>query len=251
MDRYISEAVELHQNYIPPCWNLVFSKRKWFAPKGCKVCPCRTDPITTTCLYNFDPLKPHFYIVKLGFTWVYIIFLFLLKTIDCGYSYEPPPRVLTSIHNLCFEQKYEKYQNFLSENFLSFFFFFFFFFFFVVKFSVYLNRYVFIMSSIAKKPRRFGPYNVKLNLNQKREVSGQTKWNVILQTWNTVICIRKSIARVSFKFFMASSAQRFFFRTWILGFMKILHIFYIISCSTGPSMPFFCVYLLCAEVFIV
>ena len=25
--------------------------------------------------YNFDPLKPHFYIVKLGFTGVYIIFL--------------------------------------------------------------------------------------------------------------------------------------------------------------------------------
>ena len=31
--------------------------------------------ITNTCLYNFDPLKPHFYIVKLGFTGVYIIFL--------------------------------------------------------------------------------------------------------------------------------------------------------------------------------
>ena len=27
------------------------------------------------CLYNFYPLKPHFYIVKLGFTGVYIIFL--------------------------------------------------------------------------------------------------------------------------------------------------------------------------------
>ena len=31
--------------------------------------------ITKTCLYNFDPLKPHFYIVILGFTGVYIIFL--------------------------------------------------------------------------------------------------------------------------------------------------------------------------------
>ena len=30
--------------------------------------------ITKTCLYNDDPLKPHFYIVKLGFTGVYIIF---------------------------------------------------------------------------------------------------------------------------------------------------------------------------------
>ena len=34
-----------------------------------------TQCITKTCLYNFDPLKPHFYIVKLGFTGVYIIFL--------------------------------------------------------------------------------------------------------------------------------------------------------------------------------
>ena len=33
-----------------------------------------TIVITKTCLYNFDPLKPHFYIVKLGFTGVYIIF---------------------------------------------------------------------------------------------------------------------------------------------------------------------------------
>ena len=31
--------------------------------------------ITKTCLYNSDPLKTHFYIVKLGFTGVYIIFL--------------------------------------------------------------------------------------------------------------------------------------------------------------------------------
>ena len=37
----------------------------------------RVDPdhITKTYLYNFDPLKPHFYIEKLGFTGVYIIFL--------------------------------------------------------------------------------------------------------------------------------------------------------------------------------
>ena len=40
-----------------------------------------------------------------------------------------------STHNLCFEQKYEKYQNFLSKNFH----------FLVVKFSVYLNRRVFVM----------------------------------------------------------------------------------------------------------
>ena len=38
--------------------------------------------ITKTCLYNFDPRKPHFYIVKLEFIGV-------------------------DTHNLCFEQKYE------------------------------------------------------------------------------------------------------------------------------------------------
>ena len=82
------------------------------------------------------PLKPHFYIVKLGFTAVYIIFLFLLKNIDCGYSLEPPRRGGSNeYHNLCFEQKYEKYQSFLSENFQ----------FLEVKFSIYLNRHVFVM----------------------------------------------------------------------------------------------------------
>ena len=40
-----------------------------------------------------------------------------------------------STHNLCFEQKYEKYQKVLSENFP----------FLVEKFSVFLNRCVFIM----------------------------------------------------------------------------------------------------------
>ena len=40
-----------------------------------------------------------------------------------------------STHNLCFEQKHKKYQNFLSEIFI----------FLVIKFAVYLNRYVFVM----------------------------------------------------------------------------------------------------------
>ena len=42
-------------------------------------------------------------------------------------------------NNLCFEQKYEKYQKFLAENFH----------FLVVKFSVYLNRRVFIIKNFA------------------------------------------------------------------------------------------------------
>ena len=72
--------------------------------------------ITKTCLYNVDPLEPHFYIVKLGFTGVYIIF-----------------HIVPTIY--IFEQKYENYQNFSSENFH----------FLVGKNSVYLNRHVFVM----------------------------------------------------------------------------------------------------------
>ena len=48
--------------------------------------------ITKTCMYTFDPLKPHFYIVKLGFTGVYISFHISAPNIDCGFSLEPPPR---------------------------------------------------------------------------------------------------------------------------------------------------------------
>ena len=45
-----------------------------------------------TRLYNFDSLKPHFYIVKLGLQGYTLFLLFLLKNTDCGYSLEPPRR---------------------------------------------------------------------------------------------------------------------------------------------------------------
>ena len=85
--------------------------------------------ITVTCLYNFDSLKPHFYTVKLGFTGVYIIFLIFAQ------------KHRLWVRNLCFEQKYENYQSFLSENvqFLE------------VKFSMYLNRRVFVIRGKKKK----------------------------------------------------------------------------------------------------
>ena len=54
--------------------------------------PNRGGIITKTCLYNVDPLKPHLYIVKLGFIGVYIIFRIFAQNIDCGYSLEPPRR---------------------------------------------------------------------------------------------------------------------------------------------------------------
>ena len=75
--------------------------------------------ITKTYLYYFDPLKPYFYIVKLGFTEVYIIFLISAQNVDCGYSSEPPRQGGSNEkHNVYFEQKYEKkYQSFSSEHF--------------------------------------------------------------------------------------------------------------------------------------
>ena len=53
---------------------------------------CFRAYITKTYLYNFEPLKPHFYIVKLGLTGVFIIFLISAQNIDCGYLLEPPQR---------------------------------------------------------------------------------------------------------------------------------------------------------------
>ena len=58
--------------------------------------------------------------------------------------------VLTSTHNLCLEKKYEKYQNFLFENFS----------FMVVRFSVYLNRRGFVMPHLELNfmvPKTFQP----------------------------------------------------------------------------------------------
>ena len=80
------------------------------------------------------PRKPHFYIVKLGYIGVYIIFLisaqkhrlWVLINIDCGYSRVPTIYVLS--------RNMKKYQNFLSDNFP----------FWIVKFSIYLNRHVFV-----------------------------------------------------------------------------------------------------------
>ena len=83
------------------------------------------------------PLKPHFYIVKLGFTGVYNIFLISAQKHRLWVSLEPPHRGGSNEYlNLCFEQKYEKYQSFFYLNISQFL---------EVKFSIYLNRRVFVM----------------------------------------------------------------------------------------------------------
>ena len=55
----------IHSQYVPLA--------EQFSQK-CDI-PTPKGHITKTYLYNFDPLRPHFYIVKVGFTEVYIIFL--------------------------------------------------------------------------------------------------------------------------------------------------------------------------------
>ena len=96
--------------------------------------------ITKTYLYNVDPLKPHFYIVKLGFTGYTLLFLFLLKNIDCGYSLEPPPRGGSNGYpQSMFWAEMWKISEFYQKIFS----------FLVVKFSVYLIRLVFVMGYFA------------------------------------------------------------------------------------------------------
>ena len=78
------------------------------------------------------PLNPTFIGIQ-GYT---LFFLFLFKNIDYGTRWNLlVDAVLRSTHNLCFELKYEKISEFLSEKFQ----------FLVVKCSVYLNRFVFVM----------------------------------------------------------------------------------------------------------
>ena len=103
--------------------------------------------ITKTYLYNFDPLKPHFYIVKLGFSGIYIIFLIsaqkhrlwvLVRTPRRGGSNEYPQSM--------FWAEIWKISAF-----------------FIWKFSVFggeifyiLNRHVFVMPSILCRQRKSG-----------------------------------------------------------------------------------------------
>ena len=83
--------------------------------------------ITKTCLYNFDPLKPHFYIVKLGFTGVYIIFLISA----------PSSRRFQRVPTIYVLSRKYKISDFFKLK-ISYFL--------VIKFSVYFNRHVFVMA---------------------------------------------------------------------------------------------------------
>ena len=108
---------------------ILFGNPQNFVPHNMFGASASGGLITKTCLYNIDPLKPEFYIVKLGLTGVYISFLISALNIDCGYSLEPPRRGGSN--------EYPQ-SMFLSENFQ----------FLEVKFSIYLNRCVFVMCAL-------------------------------------------------------------------------------------------------------
>ena len=50
---------------------VVFHIKLMFNIKKMRMCMGVCMPILKTCLYNVDPLKPDFYILKLGFTGVF------------------------------------------------------------------------------------------------------------------------------------------------------------------------------------
>ena len=71
--------IQLHDKIRKfPCIFVLLSYRKNFV--GTQKLIQISYGITKTHLSNFDPLKPHFYKINLGFTGVYIVFLILLKT---------------------------------------------------------------------------------------------------------------------------------------------------------------------------
>ena len=95
----------------------------------------KTTDITKTYLYNFDPLKPHFYIVKLGFTGVNVFFFISTQKHRLWVLVVPTIYVLSRNNNNKKKKKKKKIAEFLYENFR----------FLVVKFSIHLNKRVFVM----------------------------------------------------------------------------------------------------------
>ena len=81
-----NEIILSSRKYVHTCI-LLYGKKT-----GMHISLVLSKTIMKTCPCNVYPLKPHFYIVKLGFAGVYLFFLFLLQNIDCGYSLEPPRR---------------------------------------------------------------------------------------------------------------------------------------------------------------
>ena len=116
--------------------------------------------ITKTRLYNFDPLKPNFYMVKRGLQG-YTFFLILQKKkkkkkkkkkIDCGFTLEPPRRCGSNEypHSMFWAEKW-KLSVFFSERFP----------FLVVKLSIYLRCFRIANEGTVRKESKLFPFKCR------------------------------------------------------------------------------------------
>ena len=130
------------QQWLKSACTSTHSKSSMSIWRNCAPWRCWSDCVNAqadlkTYLYNFDPLKPPFYIVKLGLQGYTLFILFLLKNIDCGYSLELPRWGGSNEYpqSMFWIEIWKISDIFFSENFQ----------FLVVKFSIYLNRHVLVM----------------------------------------------------------------------------------------------------------
>ena len=122
------------------------------------VCVWERERETKTCVYNFDPLKPHCYIVKLRFIGVYIIFLISAQNLKCVCVRSASPRQFERVPTI-----YVWSRNMKNIRIFIWFFFFFFHFLYNVVFIII----IFIISAqkhrlwyAFKPPRRVPTINV-------------------------------------------------------------------------------------------
>ena len=73
---------------LPPIWHI-----------SCVTAEGQNHQENMSVLYT--PLNPTFIQKKRGFAGVYLIFLFLIQNILCGYSLEPPRRGGSNVYALC------------------------------------------------------------------------------------------------------------------------------------------------------
>ena len=133
--------------------------------------------IKKTCLYNFDPLKLYFYIVKIGVYRSIHYFYFCSK-------HRLWVLIRTASSQSMFWAEIKKYISgylFLSENFH----------FLVVKFSVYLNSHVFVMELSTMYKLGENLSIVLALLKGKNNVGKVCRWDV--RSWQTMHCDANNI----------------------------------------------------------
>ena len=158
--------------------------------------PTKLQIITKTCLYNFDPLQPHFYIVKLGLTEVYVIFLISSQNISCVYSLEPPRWGGSNEYpQSMFWAEIWKISEFLSEKFH----------FSVVKLSIYLNRLVFVKKALQEHYKQPSP-------------SSWTRWSQIPEKNVNIIKQGNSMPWLSIREFDFHLPDLYYIKVGLVGY---------------------------------